>query len=249
MFVVDLIQRAVDRDCRFEFIDATVTAMRQGTMSSHKGAATSHSADDGFEFHFVPRTQLPQSWLEPDGHLFSEEAMFSVTGTERGSATWFGQAEFMRLVPTSMGPQVHGKVREWTRVDQKAVHSAFMRLIVPGRNLYPTKVRHVPGKDDRTATVKVNGWHIEFHDHGEYSEILLPRSAQLPVGLCGALVSALGRVGGHELNWVYREIHENRQRCITARALPKPAELRPGHDGNFDAFWRDYAGELQALVA
>jgi len=155
----------------------------------------------------------------------------------------------LRLVPTSMGPQVHGKVREWTRVDQKAVHSAFMRLIVPGRNLYPTKVRHVPGKDDRTATVKVNGWHIEFHDHGEYSEILLPRSAQLPVGLCGALVSALGRVGGHELNWVYREIHENRQRCITARALPKPAELRPGHDGNFDAFWRDYAGELQALVA
>src|SRR5690606_37816935 len=101
MFVVNLIQRAVDRDCRFEFIDSTVIALRAGTMSSHKGAAASHSVDDGFEFHFVPRTPLPLSWLGNDGLLLNDETTFSITGTERGSATWFGRGEAMRLVSSS----------------------------------------------------------------------------------------------------------------------------------------------------
>src|SRR5690606_18516671 len=143
---------------------------------------------------------------------------FRVSGTERGSASWTSRVDMLRLLQTPRSIAVHGKVREWSRVDDRSVHSSFLRVVVPGRHLYPVTVRHSGGPHPRGAPVALEGVQPDFRDPGPYPESRAAMgSAALPEAFADHAVRSLGIALERDLDWVYRETHLDRRRSLTVR--------------------------------
>lgn len=246
MFVVDVIERAVLGELRFEFIDSTITALHGNAMSSQKGSAISDSTTDGFRFEFMPRTPLPPEWSGSGGFLDGGNHRFQVSGRERNSADWIGASDELKAVVVNGKSAVRGRVSEWTRTDDKAVHSSFVRVVVPGQALYPAKVRNLPGRNDRAAFVTTADGRIEFHDHVNYTEILVLNARSPQTSLADDVVGALARVVGQPLGWVYRELHENRQRIITVRGAIKESVVA-NKAAVYAEFWAAYLRALEEI--
>lgn len=259
MLVTDIVQRAVAGSLRFDFIESTITAMRGGTLSSQKGQASCDLADGVFLYHFQPRGELRDDWLVPGGYLDmdaqDDSTVFHLEGVERSSSTWTARALQLRLVRSLSGATIHGRVKEWSRADERSAHSSFARVIVPGHYLYPTTVRHAPGNNTRGAAVSFEGMSIEFRDYGHYTEISAVNAAEFSESFPDVAVAALARVLETSLNWVYKEQHRRKQRIITVQQPSNPAAVLsvdtagsrpPGI--SYSEFWRAYREELAALL-
>ena len=256
MLISELIQRALKGELRFQFIESTVITTEGHAFAQLKGRAQAEPADDAFLFHFNPNGPLAPEWTEPDGYLGNEVKAenvrrFSASGVERGSANWSGSINDLRYVRSAQGPALHGRVKQWTRVDDRSVHSSFMRIVVPGRHLYPAIIRHAPGYDTRSASVCVNDVELEFRDHGDYTEIFALNAVELPELVGEAAVDALGRV----LNWVYRERHKDKHRVVTVQLAGSPSNtvassLRSDSSASprYQEFWDSYSDVLTGLL-
>lgn len=253
MLIPELIQRVLAGHLRFEFIEATVTAIEGSLLSSIKGKARAEASEGCFQFHFFPRGPLPPEWSATSGYLASRDnsgCLFSVSGVEKGSALWTASTGDLRQVFGSRGLTLTGRVDEWSRTDSRSVHSSFVRLVVPGRHAYPVTVRHAGGVGSGTASVSVRGMNITFHNHGDYSEL----TATAPAGgfsdeVCEPVVQAFAVVLGHPVQWVYREWHEDGQRTMSVRPASRTSTFLLSDTVNEmmcdQQFWNAYAHELE----
>lgn len=258
MLVTDIVRRAVSGSMRFDFIESTVTVVDGGVLSSQKGRAHCDPGDDTFLYHFQPRGAFREDWTRAGGYFDSESRQdpvsFNVTGVERSSAAWHAANVQLRLVHGAAGAVAHGRVQEWSRVDQHSVRSAFSRVIVPGHFLYPDTIRHAAGLHTRGAAVSVGGVRVEFRDYGHYTEISAINATELPERFPEYAVLALERVLQKPLSWVYKERHMNSQRIMSVQQIAQAASavLDPHATQatmiTSREFWSSYSEELTALL-
>ena len=257
MLIPELIQRAIAGQLRFDFIEATVTALDGPVLSSMKGRGHADPADSSFQFHFLPRGPFVDAWTRDGGYLDAEsDCRFVIAGVERGSATWTAQTTAFRRISGVQGPALVARTGEWSRTDERSVHSSFMRLVIPGRHLYPTTVRHLAGGDARTASVSLDGVDVSFRDHRQYTEICATGTGELADHFPACVVYAFAHVLGYPVSWVYKEWHKDRRRQMTVRLADAPVYAPAATDSFADIsgrryrdFWADYASILESTVA
>lgn len=262
MLVTDIVRRSVAGNLRFDFIESTITASSGRVLSSQKGRAQADPVDGCFIYHFQPRGTFRDDWINAGGYFdrashppeSDAAVVFNLSGVERNSATWTARAVELRMTRGAEGMAVHGRVKEWTRVDEHSMSSSYMRVIVPGEHLYPTTVRHAPGYHTRGAAVAIDAARVEFRDYGGYTEISAINASELPERFPEHAVAALARVLERPLDWVCKEQHRNRRRIVTVQrpaALPaaNPASDAAGTSAmSYHDFWQAYADELATLL-